>query len=359
MTLLDEQPDFAQVIEMMGRMLQSSGGTIELPEGEYTLTQRIDLQVDPGQTLSVVGAGIGATDVRPDNSDGGIYCRLSDSRSRVEFRDFSLKQVRADGGTGIAIEGVLSETEDGSNVLVKDIDMRLPEGVVAANWFFNKALSVRKVHRPVFDNVVISNVLGSNIPSDLYERGLLGEVGIEADSVTSPSFVDCYVWSFEKGYHITNHMDRSLSPIRFTRSYAVGCKRGIELGPIFQTPIIVEDGHYNCRIFGIRLRDVHSNAEIRRNLFYNVDALGDYPNYRDVFIERSSNVLILDNIFHAVSHTSRYGVWIMDASTNLSVSRNKFTFEGTSVGIGTSCAKVSIENNNYDPCVKLPVKIPE
>lgn len=357
--MLDAQPDFARVIESAARTLQGTGGTIELPEGEYTLTQRIDLTVDPGRTLCVVGAGIGATDLRPDNAEGGIYCRLSDSRSRVEFRDFSLKQIRADAGVGIAVEGEISETEDLSNVLVKDLDMRLPEGVVAANWFFNKALSVRKVHRPVFDNVVISNVLGSDLPSDLYERGLLGEVGIEADSVSSPMFVDCYVWSFERGYRITNHLDRSGSPIRFTRSYAVGCKKGIELGPVSRTPVVVEDGHYNCRIFGIRLKDVRSNAEVRRNLFYNVDALGEYPDYRDVLIEHSSNIRILDNIFHAVSHVSRYGVWAVDASTDLSIARNKFTFEGTSIGIGTSCEKISIESNNYDPCVKLPVKIPE
>lgn len=343
---LSSDEDFSTLLEDSYRMIAKTGGTIYLPSGEFFLNRRPIIEVHPNIKIRIRGRGVGATNFMVNNNEGGIGVCLLGKDSFIELSDFSLKETMANNGIGIEIIGNNLCDSCQSNVFIENIDIRLPEGQSNMNYFFDKAVSLFKVSMPRLNNVVISGIFGgTDIPDDLFDKGLLGNVGIALDSVSAPILTDCYVWSFRSGYVFNNPVSVLSSPIQISRCFAVGCGKGVVIENNYNVPVTIEECHYNCNIAGVELSNVKSSTILKALLLYNSHNTIDYT---DVLVRNSSNIDILNNIFYFNSHSSRIGILIKENSSNIFIKSNSFSFNGTPVAIGSTCENIFYNNNSSE-----------
>jgi hypothetical protein len=284
---------------------------------------------------------------------GGFQFSCPVSVGRLDMSDLSLRITRANNGIGIQYNAAISQNSK-QNINFKNIEIRLIEEVaVNSNLFFNKSIYIDGAYKPMFDNVVISAAFGQ-VDALLWETGKLGAVAFELSNVYAPSFIDCYAWSQYRGYYIHDYKNYGSDRIWFDRSFAVGDYIGIDISNVSSSPIMVEEGHYNCNTIGIKLENVN-NATVQTSAMYNVH-ITDYPNYNDILLLNCQNINVVDNIFNFNAHASRVGIAVQNASSNINVNRNKFTFTGTSVVSAAGCTNVNTDTNNYDATALPPVK---
>jgi hypothetical protein len=346
---VDSSPAFTNALQA----LNVNGGTLIVPAGRYILNSVVTMQLSDAVNIKIKGAGVGATSIEVRNSVGGFQFSCPVSVGRLDMSDLSLRITRANNGIGIQYNAAISQNSK-QNINFKNIEIRLIEEVaVNSNLFFNKSIYIDGAYKPMFDNVVISAAFGQ-VDALLWETGKLGAVAFELSNVYAPSFIDCYAWSQYRGYYIHDYKNYGSDRIWFDRSFAVGDYIGIDISNVSSSPIMVEEGHYNCNTIGIKLENVN-NATVQTSAMYNVH-ITDYPNYNDILLLNCQNINVVDNIFNFNAHASRVGIAVQNASSNINVNRNKFTFTGTSVVSAAGCTNVNTDTNNYDATALPPVK---
>jgi hypothetical protein len=346
---VDSSPAFTNALQA----LNVNGGTLIVPAGRYILNSVVTMQLSDAVNIKIKGAGVGATSIEVRNSVGGFQFSCPVSVGRLDMSDLSLRITRANNGIGIQYNASISQNSK-QNINFKNIEIRLIEEVaVNSNLFFNKSIYIDGAYKPMFDNVVISAAFGQ-VDALLWETGKLGAVAFELSNVYAPSFIDCYAWSQYRGYYIHDYKNYGSDRIWFDRSFAVGDYIGIDISNVSSSPIMVEEGHYNCNTIGIKLENVN-NATVQTSAMYNVH-ITDYPNYNDILLLNCQNINVVDNIFNFNAHASRVGIAVQNASSNINVNRNKFTFTGTSVVSAAGCTNVNTDTNNYDATALPPVK---
>jgi hypothetical protein len=346
---VDSSPAFTNALQA----LNVNGGTLIVPAGRYILNSVVTMQLSDAVNIKIKGAGVGATSIEVRNSVGGFQFSCPVSVGRLDMSDLSLRITRANNGISIQYNASISQNSK-QNINFKNIEIRLIEEVaVNSNLFFNKSIYIDGAYKPMFDNVVISAAFGQ-VDALLWETGKLGAVAFELSNVYAPSFIDCYAWSQYRGYYIHDYKNYGSDRIWFDRSFAVGDYIGIDISNVSSSPIMVEEGHYNCNTIGIKLENVN-NATVQTSAMYNVH-ITDYPNYNDILLLNCQNINVVDNIFNFNAHASRVGIAVQNASSNINVNRNKFTFTGTSVVSAAGCTNVNTDTNNYDATALPPVK---
>ena len=205
-------------------------------------------------------------------------------------------------------------------------------------------------------NVIVSGVSDPSFREDQSDEsaGYRAVCGIQADWCYAPSFQHCYVWSAHTGYRVVcEGRPEGPEDCAFYRSFAVGCRVGIDIStPIPEPQLVIDACHINCRDVGIRLKN-RKFFHLRDNLLYGIDGTGARP-YTDILITgRSFAGVISGNIFHSPARHNykptptvrRTMIHIGGKCRNLSVTSNIFNAKGTALVVEEGATGVVKANN--------------
>lgn len=332
--------------------LKTKGGEIIVPGGRYRLDQAVKVTLNDTISISICGEGILVTELEVRNGEGGFFITMTNEKNKISFSNFNIRTTRKDNGIGISVKGKISENSFRSNFSMRNIELRLFGENNLEEFYFNKNVVVDGVYKPTFSNIVVSAAWG-DLTQYLADGKGLGETAFELSNIYAPTFTDCYAWNHLNGYIIRDYKNLGTDPIRITRSYAVGIREGVNIEGAISSPVIIEESHYNCRTYGIQVKNCQ-NVLLSANMMYYVQKIGAYPGYCDMIVDDCENVNVVSNIYHMPGETERCGVRVKNGGKNILVARNKFTCSGRSILYSSSTQNITTSPNNYDSTVLPP-----
>lgn len=330
----------------------------QIPAGEYLLKSCVTAELS-GDGLVIAGEGQGASVILCDNTNGAIRLRDKLCKVQVTLRDLSCYAVREGAGVAFELSSPPRGVRNYRTLLVQNVDIRgrgLP-----TRFYFNGGIAAINQWRPLFENVIFSGVLDPALNADASDTSPFYRpaCGIVADGCYAPSFQNCYVWNAHTGYRVvTGGTGDGPEDGCFYRSFAVGCRVGMDIAtPEPEPQLVIDSCHLNCRDVGIRIAN-RKFVHLVKNLMYcDERQKHDAPAhpYVDILLTNVFAGVVSHNIFQTPSvdnlkaeppanHTM---IRVDGSSRDLIISENIFNSKGLSVGWATNVTGMMVVNNSF------------
>ena len=348
----DDDTDDSPAFQMALSQIASMGkGVLYIPAGDYRISKRVSAEVT-GAGITIMGDGQGVSNIYCDSPDGMLKLHDEWCKSQITIKDLSFFATREGAGTAIEVSSPPRGARNFRTLTVQNVEMR---GVgLPSRKYFSYGIKAIAQWRPLFMNVIFSGISDPSLKGDQSDRS--AACGIQADWCYAPSFQHCYVWSAHTGYRVVcEGRPEGPEDCAFYRSFAVGCRVGIDVStPIPEPQLVIDACHINCRDVGIRLKN-RKFFHLRDNLLYGIDGADAHP-YTDILITgRSFAGVISGNIFHSPARHNykptpavrRTMVQIGAKCRNLSVTNNIFNAKGTALVVDDGATAIVTANNQY------------
>lgn len=349
----DNSPAFQRAFSAA---ITAKRAAIRIPPGEYLLKSRVTAEL-AGDGLVIAGEGQGASVILCDNAVGAIRLQDKMCKAQVTLRDLSFYAVREGAGVAFELASPPRGVRNYRTFHAENVEIRghgLP-----TRLYFNRGLAIINQWRPLFENIIFSGVLDPALNGDASDGSpfFRPDCGIIVDGCYAPRLRDCYVWNAHTGYRfITGGSGDGPEDGNFYRSFAVGCRVGMDIATPLQEPqLTIDSCHLNCRDVGIRIAN-RKFVWLLNNLMYcDQNQKHDDPEhpYTDILLTNVFAGVVSRNMFHTPSlenlraeppayHTM---IRVTGASRDLIISENVFNAKGLSVGCDTNVAGITCVNN--------------
>ena len=351
----DDSPAFQRALNAAAATKRA---VLQIPAGEYLLKSRVTAEIS-GEGLVIVGEGQGVSVILCDNAEGALRLHDKLCKAQVTLHDLSIYAMREGAGVAFELSSPPRGVRNYRTLLVQNVDIR-GQGL-PTRLYFTTGIAALNQWRPLFENVIFSGVLDPVLNGDASDASPFykPECGIVADGCYAPSFQNCYVWSAHTGYRVvTGGTGDGPEDGCFYRSFAVGCRVGIDVATPEQEPqLVIDSCHINCRDVGIRIAN-RKFVHLVNNLLY-CDERQPHTNpahpYFDILLTNVFAGVISHNIFQTPSldnlradppaqHTM---ILVQGTSRGLTISENIFNAKGTALTFAPTTGDVAVLNNSY------------
>lgn len=343
----DCSPAFRRALDAL---LENGGGQLFIPQGNFLLKSRISSPDNKIVTLSIVGLGIGVSNILCDNSDGCFQIGYYNINSQITMRDLSFWALREHAGTAVEIEHKKRGNAHHRGLVVSNVEMRSKD---IARDFFDYGFRALSVWRPIFTSVVFAGPYGPKISDNRRSDSPLyrSKIAFDVSGAYAPRFLNCYAWSSHTGYKLVDMDNPGAEDGALLNSFAVECAVGIDVRTSGVEPqLLIDGGHYNCRDFGIRIVG-RKFVNIVNCLMYNVDSDNQAPGYVDIYLEKCNNVIVSNNIFHFNGNTDRKNIVIAGPSHDIDIQNNRFNAPACAVTVEPEASSIRVFGNGFAPVV--------
>lgn len=343
--------DSSAIHKAVDRLFRQGGGVLYFPCGIYRIAQRISASLD-GCAISIVGDGLGVSNLYSDNADGIFQFSRDKQAAPTTVRDLSFFAVRPGAGTAIELSHTVEDSAHRRSLVIQHVEIR---GMNIDTDYFTRGIKAVGQQLPLFLNVIVAGPFGPKVSDERSADSLLykAECGIWMDRTRGASFQHCYVWSARTAYRVESKEGEGGEDIAFYRSFAVGCRTGMDISSATEAKrVVVDTCHVNCLDAGIVLRK-RRTFTITNCLLYNSlkenkgGETAPNPPYTDIQLTDCSGGLIADNIFHQPTNKNRTMVEMHGQTSDISVKDNYFNAEGTAVAVRQDVRNVVCANNSF------------
>ena len=334
----------------MDAIVRDGGGQLFIPKGEFLILKQVQAEA-PKLAFSILGLGLGVSNLLCDNSEGVFRFRYTEINSQITLRDFSLFAMREGAGTAIDIEHRSKGNSHHRALMVENVEMRSHDN---RKDYFDVGLRAQDVWRPIFSAVVFAGPFGRGVSSNLSESSPIyrARIAFDVSGAYAPRFQNCYAWSAQTGYKLVDPDNPGAEDGTLLNSYAVECAIGVDVMTTGVEPqLLIDGGHYNCRDVGIKIVG-RKFVNIVNCLMYNVDLQNQGPsNYVDIYLENCNNVIVANNIFQFKGRAERTNVMVTGRSFSIDIKQNRFNAYANAVTVEAGCKDVNFTGNGFAPYV--------
>lgn len=327
-------------------LLENGGGQLFIPQGSFLLKSRISLPDNKMVTLSIVGLGMGISNILCDNPDGCFQIGYYNINSQITMRDLSFWALREHAGTAVEIEHKKRGNAHHRGLVVNNVEMRSKD---ITRDFFDHGFRALRVWRPIFSAVVFAGPYGPKISNNRQNDSPLyrSKIAFDVSGAYAPRFLNCYAWSSHTGYKLVDMDNPGAEDGALLNSFAVECAVGVDVRTSGVEPqLLIDGGHYNCRDFGIRIIG-RKFVNIINCLMYNVDSDNQAPGYIDIYLEKCNNVIVSNNIFHFNGNTDRKNIVIAGQSHDIDIQNNRFNAQANAVTVEPGASSIRVFGNGF------------
>ncbi|MCX6894949.1 MAG: glycosyl hydrolase family 28-related protein [Verrucomicrobia bacterium] len=351
----DDAPAFQRALNAAAAAKRA---VLQIPAGEYLLKSRVTAELS-GDGFVIAGEGQGVSVILCDNTNGALRLHDKLCKAQVTLRDVSFFAVREGAGVAFELASPPRGVRNYRTFLAQNVDIRghgLP-----TRFYFTTGIAALNQWRPLFENVIFSGVLDPALNADASDASPFYRpaCGIVADGCYAPSFQNCYVWNAHTGYRVvTRGAGDGPEDGCFYRSFAVGCRVGIDVAtPESEPQLVIDSCHINCRDVGIRIAN-RKFVHLVNNLMYCDERQPHTDPAHPYFDIQLTNVfagVISHNIFQtpspdnfkAVPPVQHTMILVQGASRSLTISENIFNAKGTALTCAPTASDITVLNNAY------------
>lgn len=333
-------------------LVKNRGGQLLLPKGNFLIKKSLKVATTD-ISFSVIGAGIGVTNIFCDNNEGFLCIRYLDIDSQITISNFSVVAMREGAGCAFDIQQLRKGNAHHRSLIVENIDLKSNN---RRKDYFNCGFRIRNVWRPIFNTVSFAGpyvgcINDRSDSSPLYKA----DVAFDVSESYAPRFNDCYAWSSRIGYRLVDPDNPGAEDGALLNSYAVECAIGVDVKTLGVEPqLLIDGGHFNCRDYGLKI-DGRKFITIVNCLFYNVDLDNQAKSYVDICLNNCNNAIISNNIFHFKGNSDRTNILLSSKSKDIIICSNIFNAHSTGIVIEKGCNRILQNSNAFAQFVKNKV----
>lgn len=339
----DGKDDADAVQKALEAAIANGGGVVEFPPGVFHVDQLIAVQGDFTR-LDILGAGPGLTRFIARSPEGFLRIEATNPQALLQIRDLSVATAVADGGTAFHLTKPYAETDTGGpNLAILHVNLR-PEDITA--HYFTDGIHADG-WSPLIENVNSSGPYGPNV---LIADKALPRSVLVLKNAWRPRIRDSHFWAARTGVEI--ELTDAHSEPTFERSVSVECGVGLRIYTAgrrsLSQPVVIRDSHWNNWEFGLHLSGING-FRLENNIPYFPRGDMEARDYRDIYIEDSSNGVIVNNVFWFTGASPRHCIEIGPGCEAITARQNAFG-EGTSQDaflIDPGARRISIRDNLY------------
>jgi len=297
---------------------------IDITSGNFILKNQIKFNLDNLDSLVISGKGEKNSKLIVKNHKGAFAFKLNKKHSVIKIENLSIYCMKKKIKHAISIVQPIGGNQHRRNVILNNLEIANFNN--NGKYFFENAIFLKGVWRPLIDNVFISGFYGSKAKKTPPNM----KTCFELVETYSPSVINSRCWSSEIGLNILSNINPGPEGLMIDNSKFVETNIGINIDFLAQEPGgFITDNHINANTIGINIKN-RKFFVIRNNLMYRSDGNDSYSDINLVNVDYS---MITNNIFHFPSKINKQGrkeINLIKSSNNV-ISGNLFTKESKKV----------------------------